>query len=131
MFVMLLCRAAFDRIFSEGEHIGHGFHDMLVEYQIMLGGFSVGDFFPPLEWINLITGMKQRLLKTFKKVDVFYDEPIQHLDSNKAESEEKDLLQILLETQTDGTSHLRLTMDNIKTCVIYILLSWIAVYHKP
>lgn len=121
-----LCRAAFGKIFTEGGDFDrHGFQDMLNEYQILLGGFSVGDFFPSLEWINLVTGMKQRLVRLSSRFDAFFDELIeQHLHPNKATSMEKDLVEILLSLQKKNESNdLCLTMDNIKALLMVFFLS--------
>ncbi|KAF9606657.1 hypothetical protein IFM89_027701 [Coptis chinensis] len=89
----VLCEAAFGRDFSEGgEYDQHGFQKMLEEYQILLGGFSVGDYFPSMEWMNTLTGMKSRLVKTFRPFDHFF---------NKG-----------------GTHGIALTMDNIKAVIL-------------
>ncbi|GAB4860622.1 Mediates both low-affinity uptake and efflux of sugar across the membrane [Ancistrocladus abbreviatus] len=47
----VLCRVVLGRDFSEGgEYDLHGFQSMLDEYQELLGGFSIGDFFPSKEF---------------------------------------------------------------------------------
>jgi cytochrome P450 len=47
----VICRVAFGRDFSAGgEYDRHGFQKMLEEFQVLLGGFSIGDFFPSMEF---------------------------------------------------------------------------------
>ncbi|KAK2631311.1 hypothetical protein EUGRSUZ_L03101 [Eucalyptus grandis] len=53
----VLCRSAFGRNFSAGgDYDKHGFQKMLEEFQELLGGFSMGDFFPSMEFIHSLTG---------------------------------------------------------------------------
>lgn len=78
----ILCRVAFGRDYSGGgDYDLHGFQNMLEEYQVLLGGFNFGDFFPSMEFIHTLTGMKSRLRNTFHRFDQFFDEVIkEHLD---------------------------------------------------
>ena len=46
----------------------------LEEYQVLLGGFSIGDFFPSMEFIHSLTGMKSRLQNTFQCFDKLFDQ---------------------------------------------------------
>ncbi|XP_077229216.1 cytochrome P450 71AP13-like [Tasmannia lanceolata] len=116
----VLCQVALGKNFSEGgEYDKHGFQKMLEEFQILLGGFSLGDFFPSMEWINSINGWKRRLQSAFKRFDRFFDEVIeQHLNSKKAMEENKDLVDVLLELQKNGSLDMPLTMDNIKAIIM-------------
>eukprot|EP00262_Sarcandra_glabra_P012906 TRINITY_DN342_c0_g1_i7.p1 TRINITY_DN342_c0_g1~~TRINITY_DN342_c0_g1_i7.p1 ORF type:complete len:517 (+),score=54.19 TRINITY_DN342_c0_g1_i7:57-1607(+) len=115
----VLCRVAFGRGFSEGgEYDRHGFQKMLEEYQVLLGGFSVGDFFPSMEWIHKITGMERRLINTFRRFDCFFDEMIEEHRNPKREKEEhKDLIDVLLDIKK-GDLEMPLTMDNIKAVIL-------------
>ncbi|XXG45153.1 hypothetical protein AAC387_Pa02g0313 [Persea americana] len=116
----VLCRVAFGRDFSQGgDYDRHGFQKMLEEYQVLLGGFSVGDFFPSMDWINSITGMKKRLVETFRRFDRFFDEIIEeHRDPKRAIEEHKDLVDVLLDVQKNGSLDMPLTMDNIKAVIL-------------
>ncbi|KAJ1403279.1 Cytochrome P450 [Sesbania bispinosa] len=119
----VLCRIAFGRDFTEGgENQRHGFQQMLDEYQELLGGFSVGDFFPSLEFIHSLTGMKSRLQNTSRKFDQLFDQILnEHQGSNKIE-EEKDLVDVLLEVQKDSSGEMPLTTDNIKAIILVSVL---------
>ncbi|GAU40427.1 hypothetical protein TSUD_136740 [Trifolium subterraneum] len=91
---------------------------MLDEYQELLGGFSVGDFFPSLEFIHSLTGMKARLQDTSRKFDQLIDQIVnEHKTCNKIK-EHKDLVDILLEVQTNDSGELPLTIDNIKAIIL-------------
>lgn len=133
----VLCRAAFGKDFLEGgEYERHGFQRMLEEYQELLGGFSLGDFFPSLEWINSVNGMKRRLKHTFMRFDVLFDEIIRdHLerkeqikgnssidddeqDDKQDKMEAKDLVDVLLDVQNGTGLEMPLTMDNIKAVIL-------------
>lgn len=100
--------------------------DMLNTIQVLVGGFSVGDLFPSFEWISLVTGMKWRLDRTFKRFNVFIDELIaEHLVPDGATSKSKDFVQILLESQKKNEcSDLCLTMDNIKSIITVCLFDF-------
>ncbi|KAL2932908.1 Cytochrome P450 71A1 [Bienertia sinuspersici] len=114
----VLSRVVLKRNFSEGgEYHLHGFQSMLDEYQELLGGFSLGDFFPSKEFIHTLTGHKARLKKTFKRFDSFFDGVIQeHLNSQT--KGEKDLLDVLLDIQKEDSSEMPLTMDNVKAILL-------------
>ncbi|MED6206367.1 hypothetical protein PIB30_026072 [Stylosanthes scabra] len=118
----ILCRVAFGRDFSvDGEYQKHGFQKMLDEYQELLGGFSVGDFFPSLEFIHSLTGAKSRLKETSRRFDQLFDQILdEHKgcnDNNKMD-EEKDLVDVLLEVQKNGSHEMPLTTDNIKAIIL-------------
>lgn len=115
----VLCRVAFGRDFSKGgEYQRHGFQKMLDEYQELLGGFSFGDFFPSLEFIHSLTGIKSRLEDTSRRFDQLFDQILdEHKGSNKSE-EQKDLVDVLLEVQKDGSDEMPLTTDNIKAIIL-------------
>ncbi|KAH7528334.1 hypothetical protein FEM48_Zijuj05G0061700 [Ziziphus jujuba var. spinosa] len=71
----VLCRVALGRDFSEGgEYDKHGSQKMLQEFQELLGGFSLGDFFPSMEFLHSLTGIKLRLQETFRRFDHLFDQ---------------------------------------------------------
>ncbi|KAJ6761421.1 FLAVONOID 3'-MONOOXYGENASE-RELATED [Salix koriyanagi] len=116
----VLCRVALGRDFSGGgEYDRHGFQKMLDDYQALLGGFSLGDYFPSMEFVHSLTGMKSKLRYTFRRFDQFFDEVItEHRNSKGKQEEKKDLVDILLDIQKDGSSEIPLTMDNIKAVIL-------------
>ncbi|KAJ6386916.1 hypothetical protein OIU78_016781 [Salix suchowensis] len=118
----VLCRVALGRDFSGGgEYDRHGFQKMLDDYQALLGGFSLGDYFPSMEFVHSLTGMKSKLRYTFRRFDQFFDEVItEHRNSKGKQEEKKDLVDILLDIQKDGSSEIPLTMDNIKAVILDI-----------
>ncbi|XP_031250785.1 cytochrome P450 71A1-like [Pistacia vera] len=115
----VLCRVAFGKDFSEaGDYDRYGFQKMLEEYQELLGGFSIGDFFPSMEFIHSLTGMKPRLQKTFQRFDKFFDEVInEHLNPDREENK-PDLVDVLLDIQKNGSHEMPLTMDNVKAIIL-------------
>ncbi|KAL3575385.1 hypothetical protein D5086_023486 [Populus alba] len=116
----VLCRVALGRDFSGGgEYDRHGFQKMLDNFQALLGGFSLGDYFPSMEFVHSLTGMKSKLQYTFRQFDQFFDEVIaEHCSSKGKQEEKKDLVDVLLDIQKDGSSEIPLTMDNIKAVIL-------------
>ncbi|XP_061952972.1 cytochrome P450 71AP13-like [Populus nigra] len=116
----VLCRVALGRDFSGGgEYDRHGFQKMLDDYQALLGGFSLGDYFPSMEFVHSLTGMKSKLQHTVRRFDQFFDKVItEHQNSEGKQEEKKDLVDVLLDIQKDGSSEMRLTMDNIKAVIL-------------
>ncbi|XP_059639287.1 cytochrome P450 71AP13-like [Cornus florida] len=115
----VLCHMAFGRDFSAGgDYDRLGFQKMLEEYQELLGGFSIGDFFPSMEFMHTLTGMKSRLQNTFRRFDQFFDEIIkEHLNPEKKKEDNIDLVDVLLERHSEATE-MPLTMDNIKAIIL-------------
>ncbi|XP_050123603.1 cytochrome P450 71AP13 [Malus sylvestris] len=116
----VLCRIAFGRGFSEGgDYDRHGFQKMLEEYQELLGGFSIGDFFPSMEFIHSLTGMKSRLQETFRRFDELFDQMVtDHLNPNREKEKHKDLVDVLLDVQKSESAEIPLTMDNVKAIIL-------------
>lgn len=115
----VLCRVALGRDFSgAGEYDQYGFQKMLEEYQALLGGFSIGDFFPSMEFLHSLTGMKSRLQKTFRRFDQLFDKVIkEHLNTDR-ETEKQDLVDVLLDIQKNESAEMPLTMDNVKAIIL-------------
>ncbi|GAV65150.1 LOW QUALITY PROTEIN: p450 domain-containing protein, partial [Cephalotus follicularis] len=116
----VLCRVAFGRDFSRtGDSDRHGFQTMLDEYQELLGGFSVGEFFPSMEFIHSITGMKSKLQHTSRRFDQFLDEVIkEHQNPDGEKEKHKDFVDVLLDVQKKGSAEIFLTMDNVKAILL-------------
>ncbi|CAA2935287.1 cytochrome P450 71A1-like [Olea europaea subsp. europaea] len=115
----VLCRVVFGRDFSEGgEYDRHGFQKMLEEYQELLGGFSIGDFFPSMEFMHTLTGTKSRLVHTFRRFDKFFDEVIKDHLSHNNKKDHKDFVDVLLEVQKSEDIETSLTMDNVKAILL-------------
>ncbi|XP_038895182.1 cytochrome P450 71AP13-like [Benincasa hispida] len=118
----VLCRAALGREFSaSGEYHLHGIQELLEEYQILLGGFCIGDLFPSLAFLSKFTGMKSRLMRTAKAFDKLFDQVIaEHLNPERENMDEsKDLVDVLLDIQKNGSyDKISLTMDNVKAIIL-------------
>ncbi|KAL2515447.1 Cytochrome [Forsythia ovata] len=115
----VLCRVVFGRDFSEGgEYDRHGFQKMLEEYQELLGGFSIGDFFPSMEFMHTLTRTKSRLVHTFRRFDQFFDEVIKDHQSCNNKKDHKDFVDVLLEVQKNEDIETPLTMDNVKAILL-------------
>ncbi|XP_030531146.2 cytochrome P450 71AP13-like [Rhodamnia argentea] len=116
----VLCQSAFGRDFSAGgDYDKHGFQKMLEEFQELLGGFNIGDFFPSLEFINSLTGMKSRLQHTFKCFDRFFDEILsEHSNESKATEAHHDIVDVLIDIEKNGYGDMPLTRPNIKALLL-------------
>ncbi|KAK3439868.1 hypothetical protein EUGRSUZ_B00208 [Eucalyptus grandis] len=112
----VLCRSAFGRDFSAGgDYDKHGFQSMLEEFQELLAGFSIGDFFPSLEFVHSLTGMKARLQHAFKRFDRLFDEILsEHSNESKATEAHKDIVDVLIDIEKNGYGDMPLTRPNIK-----------------
>ncbi|GAB4837177.1 hypothetical protein Ancab_002088 [Ancistrocladus abbreviatus] len=114
----VICSIVLGRNFSDdGEYDRHGFHEMLRETdKVALDGFGISEYFPSMQFMHTLTGYKPRLQKLAWRFDNFFNEIIEeHLDPQKIEKRETDLLDVLLNIQKDQTGELALTMNNVKS----------------
>ncbi|KAG6469865.1 hypothetical protein ZIOFF_070798 [Zingiber officinale] len=98
------CRTAFSGDIAGDDLSIYG---VLKEAQEMLASFFVADFFPLLGWVDVATGMKSRLRKSFLEIDGIYQKFIdRHLDakSGSGSEENEDLLDNIFIGGTDTSS---------------------------
>ncbi|XP_020521009.1 cytochrome P450 71A9-like [Amborella trichopoda] len=102
----VVCRVALGKSYWEEEP---ELREIFESSKSLIGGFFVGDFFPSLEWVKYLTGFQRRLEKSFRHRDSFLEKVIaEHLlpthgKEDEEEEEEKDLVDVLLQLQKEGT----------------------------
>ncbi|MED6133678.1 hypothetical protein PIB30_030317 [Stylosanthes scabra] len=91
-----------------------GIQDLARRVMIYLTAFTVGDYFPALGWVDVVSGKIGRYRETFRKLDCLFDKVIEEhkmMMAKKKEEEgdydddkkkKKDLVDVLLEIQQDG-----------------------------
>ncbi|KAK4274827.1 hypothetical protein QN277_017998 [Acacia crassicarpa] len=123
----LICRIAFGKRYElEDNKVSEkgGFHGLLHESEALLTEFYFSDYIPCLGWIDRIRGLHSRLDKTFKQLDMFYQQVIDdHMKPKNPQTDEKDVIDIFLQIMNDHSSSVDLTMDHIKALLMNILIA--------
>ncbi|MQL94173.1 hypothetical protein Taro_026825 [Colocasia esculenta] len=119
----ITCRQAFGkRTSNDGECGRSKFHDLLMESIELFGGFCASDFFPSMEWLNVLTGFHARLQKAFHFFDKFLEEEIEsHLRRNA--DDDSDFMSVLLRLQKDPSLGFNLTREHIKAVLVDVFFA--------
>lgn len=128
----IICRVAFGKSYRETSSIKRTFDELVQEAQAILAGVFWADYFPLLGWMDKVTGMVSRLEKCFENLDSFYQELIdEHISSNRPQSMEGDILDILIKLKEGNTSSVDITWDSIKAMLmVSIRKVYIYIYAK-
>lgn len=114
----ILCRCIFGRKY-DAEDGNYRFGELTRKVMTQVGEFSVGDLFPLLGWIDVLTGQIKKFKTTFEELDTFFDEVIAERKTARRESKKKDFLDILLQLQDGGGMlDFELTTDDIKALLL-------------
>lgn len=121
----IICRIAFGRKYEDEGVERSRFHGLLNETQTIFLSFFVSDYIPYMGWVDKFTGLIALLEKTFKALDEFFQEVIEeHHDPNrKKESEDGDIVDVLLDLKKQGRLSMDLTDDHIKAVILDILVA--------
>ncbi|KAL2321753.1 LOW QUALITY PROTEIN: hypothetical protein Fmac_026132 [Flemingia macrophylla] len=90
--------------------------------------FCVGDFFPSLGWVDVLTGRIRMFKTTLGSIDVFFDQVIaEHKAKMKkgedeGQSGKKDFMDILLQLEEAGMLGIDLSQDNLKALLVDIFI---------
>ncbi|XP_039036120.1 cytochrome P450 71A1-like [Hibiscus syriacus] len=82
-------------------------------------GFYVGDFFPCLRWVDVVTGQIPRMKQLFAEFDEFLNGVARE---HGAGADEKDLFYVIMQLRKDGTYEMDLTPDNVKATLLDIFV---------
>ncbi|XP_026432495.1 cytochrome P450 71A1-like [Papaver somniferum] len=109
---------------------GNRFGQLSKEIMELLGAFSVGDYFPSLGWIDVVSGLSSKFNNAFQELDIFLDRVItEHLlrhsksqndDGQADDSNKLDLTDVLLLSQKD---HSKVSRNNIKAIIMDMFVS--------
>ncbi|PPD70825.1 hypothetical protein GOBAR_DD32297 [Gossypium barbadense] len=85
---------------------------------VLLTSFCVGDLFPYLRWVDVLTGYIPRLKALFGELDSFFDQIIKEHTTLKTDDQvsNKDFISIIMQLQKDGMLEIDLT--NIKAILL-------------
>ncbi|KAJ8633848.1 hypothetical protein MRB53_027184 [Persea americana] len=120
----IICKAAFGSKYGKSGDGESRFQGILGESQAIIVGFGIADFFPSLEWINKVTGFKEKLDKVFRSLDSFFEEVIeQHLDPTRPKPDHEDFMDVMLRVQKDTTQGITLTRQHIKAVIMDMFLA--------
>ncbi|XP_026429952.1 premnaspirodiene oxygenase-like [Papaver somniferum] len=115
----IICRAAFGNKCKDKEMLISMLHEVA-----RLVGFAFEDLFPSLKLLHFIGGMKQKLTRIHKKIDMFLEETIEEHRRDKLLTSstndgylEEDFVDVLLRVQESGELKVPLTIDNIKAVI--------------
>ncbi|KAK2388926.1 cytochrome P450 71A1 [Trifolium repens] len=84
--------------------------------------FSIGDMFPLLGWVDVLTGQIQKFKATFEEMNDFFDGVIIEHKMSRRDPNKKDFLDILLQLQSDGLSEFNLTQNDLKALLMDMFL---------
>jgi cytochrome P450 len=105
----------------EGENGKSRFGQLTRRVMELFSAFCIGDFFPSLGWIDVLTGLIPSLKATIRELDVFFDQVIEEHKTEKSDDSQPnklDLLHILLRLQKNGMLDIELTKDNFKAILM-------------
>lgn len=114
----IICRVAFgkkfDRVYKKR------FQGLMEECQVVMANFYFSDHFPLMGWLDKFTGSIARLERTYKDMDLFYQQLIdEHLNPDRPSSMHGDVIDILLQFRGDAQlSSIDFTFDNIKAILM-------------
>ncbi|XP_050210554.1 desmethyl-deoxy-podophyllotoxin synthase-like [Mercurialis annua] len=91
----------------------------------MMSGLSIVDLFPSSKLLPVITGIRYRLNKVHKKVDLVLEKIINaHRISISAKTNtDEDLVHVLLNLQEQGDLEFALTTDSIKAVILELFIA--------
>ncbi|XP_058102164.1 cytochrome P450 71A1-like isoform X2 [Magnolia sinica] len=114
----IISRAAFGKSYRGGAKTN--FHGVFEEAQALFAAFFYADYIPWLGWIDVVSGQRARLEKSFQDMDMFYNQVIdEHLDPERVKQEQEDLVDVLIRVQKDH----HLTRDHIKALLMDIFIA--------
>ncbi|XP_043715771.1 cytochrome P450 71B34-like [Telopea speciosissima] len=121
----ITCKIAFGKSYKGREFDNGRFGKAINEAIAILGTFSGTDFFPYVGWImDKFTGLDGRREKCFLEFDKFYQNVIdEHVNSERAESEHEDIVDVLLKVGRDHKVAGSLTHDHIKSILMDLFLA--------
>ncbi|KAL4390983.1 hypothetical protein AHAS_Ahas03G0199600 [Arachis hypogaea] len=85
--------------------------------------FGVGDLFPSLDWVDVLTGFMSRLKVTFAELDEFLEEVIEEHKRKKRDENNKDFVDILLQLQERDMLDFELNGDTMKALLLDLLVA--------
>ncbi|KAK8464769.1 hypothetical protein PHAVU_010G076700 [Phaseolus vulgaris] len=120
----IICRIVFGRSYEDEGTERSRFHGMFNECQAMWATFFVSDYIPFLGWVDKLTGLRARLEKNFKDLDMFYEEVIaERMDPNRKTQENEGIIDVLLQLKKQSSSSVELTKDHIKAMLLDMLVA--------
>ncbi|KAK8478878.1 hypothetical protein V6N11_044999 [Hibiscus sabdariffa] len=96
------------------------FGELVKRLLTLFTDFCVGDMFPYLRWVDVLTGYIPRMKALSAEMDTFLDQVIaEHraLESHAQVTHKKDFVSIIMQLQKDGMFG-NLTQDNIKAILL-------------
>nr|CDM85706.1 unnamed protein product [Triticum aestivum] len=81
------------------------------------GGFSAGDLFPSLWFVDVATGLTRRLWRTRRQLDAIFDKMIAECEAQR----EEHLLNVLLRIKDEGKLEVPISMTSIKAILFDML----------
>ncbi|WCJ38657.1 cytochrome P450 family 71 subfamily B polypeptide 35 [Euphorbia peplus] len=123
----VLCQVAFGRRMAEDGEKGKRMVEVLTETQELFAGFCLGDFYPQWDWVNSLTGYKNRLEKNLGELRRVCDEIVEeHLrkkmmkigEEDEGGDEKEDFVDVLLRVQGRDDLEVPITDDNLKALVL-------------
>ncbi|TYH36228.1 hypothetical protein ES332_D13G249700v1 [Gossypium tomentosum] len=88
---------------------------------VLFTGFCIGDMFPYLRWVDVLTGYIPSMKALSAEFDAFVDHVIEEhrtLEVDGQVSNKKDFVSIIMQLQKDGMYEMDLTRDNIKAILL-------------
>lgn len=122
----LICRVAFGKIFEgEGSEQHSRFDELMLECQVMQGGFFISDYIPLLGWVDKLSGLMGRLDKVCEELDKFVQGLIdEHLKTSKSKStDELDILDSMIMLKEQEQSSIDLQWNHIKAILLDIFIA--------
>ncbi|KAL0417255.1 UNVERIFIED_CONTAM: cytochrome [Sesamum latifolium] len=120
----VVCRVAFGKMNPGDVRNSSRFQEIVDEVQHLTGEFNVADYFPWMGWVNKFNGVDRRLEKNFRDLDRFFDQVIQeHLDPMRPESDNEDIIDVLLRVQKDPNQTINLSDEQLKGVLIDIFVA--------
>ncbi|XVF49792.1 hypothetical protein PTKIN_Ptkin04bG0044000 [Pterospermum kingtungense] len=114
----IVSRCAIGRKFEE-EDGNIKFGQLARRVEILLVSFCVGDMFPYLKWLDVLTGLIPRLNATSRYLNAVTDKIIEERRASSLDQiTHMDFVSILLQLQKDGMLEMDFTQDNLKAVIL-------------
>ncbi|TYH51129.1 hypothetical protein ES332_D10G253100v1 [Gossypium tomentosum] len=97
------------------------FGELAKRLLILFTSSCIGDMFPYLRWVDVLTGYIPSMKAVSTELDAFLDQVIEEhkaFESNDQVSNKKDFVSIIMQLQKDGMYEMDLTHDNIKAILL-------------